>query len=194
METFTLDPCRWRISRVFSTNPLVRRTDRVEAIALLFALTVSLIAIPVAAAVATTVYEAHHQMYAQQARTRHLVTEPTAISLVADGGRGDDVAAGDRMIFALRSQPAPAAGPDQIWVDDAGNRVPAPTPLSHAQFDAVSVAVAVVGAATVFPAVLVAATRRRLDSARAAQWDRELSCVLDDEGGRTNGTGPGRAT
>lgn len=48
METFTLDPRCWQIGRVFGLNPLLRRTDRLEALLMLFALGALLVAIPVA--------------------------------------------------------------------------------------------------------------------------------------------------
>lgn len=47
MITFRLRlPCR-TILRVFSRNPLVRGTDRLEAVVMLLAVTVSLLTIPV---------------------------------------------------------------------------------------------------------------------------------------------------
>ena len=51
METFVLDPRCWRIGRIFGRNPLLRRTDRIEALVTLVALVVSLVAIPVAGVV-----------------------------------------------------------------------------------------------------------------------------------------------
>lgn len=56
METFTLDPRCWRITRVFGRNPLLRRTDRVEALIMVVALAVSLIAVPVAGVVGAVTY------------------------------------------------------------------------------------------------------------------------------------------
>ncbi len=165
------------------------------ALAVMFALVVALLAVPVAAVVATTVYEAHRQMYAEQARARHPVAAVAAETpRAADGRRGTDAAgqAGGRGSFVLRSEPARTAGPEQIWVDDTGNLLPAPTPLSRAQFDAVSVAVSIVAGAIVVGARLVTATRWRPDRVRDARWDRELENIFDDQGGRTNGTGYGR--
>lgn len=48
METFMLDPRCWRVARVFGRNPLLRRADRTEAVVVLIALAVSLVAIPIA--------------------------------------------------------------------------------------------------------------------------------------------------
>lgn len=56
MITFRLRlPCR-TILRVFSRNPLVRGTDRLEAVVMLLAVTVSLLTIPFAAAAGTAVH------------------------------------------------------------------------------------------------------------------------------------------
>jgi hypothetical protein len=197
MDTFALDPRQWRMVRVFSTNPLVRYTDRIEVLAVMLALVASLVTVPVADVVATTVYEARHQVYAEQARERHPLTEATALPQTTNGGQ----AGGPRMTGA----PAEAAGGagfsstsnaatdalDQIWVDDTGNGVPPPTPLSRAQYDAVSVAVSIVAGAVVMTTALVRATRWRLDRARNAQWDRELANIVDEDD-RTNGAGYGR--
>jgi hypothetical protein len=200
METFVLDPRQWRIARVFSTNPLVRRTDRIEALAVVLAVMISLLALPVAAVAATTVYQAQHRMYAEQARARHPVTVTTIeIPKATDG-------AAARAARATGSAAVPAGGgfvpmggtartvdPGQIWVDDHGNRVSPPTPLSRAQFDAVSVAVSIAAGSIVVTTWLVAATRRRLDRVRDTQWNRELGHIFDGEDGRANGPGYGRA-
>ncbi len=197
MEPVDLDPRPWRMVRVFSANPLVRYTDRIEALAVMLALVTSLVAVPVAAVVATTVYEARHQVYAEQARERHPLAAATALPQTTNGGQ----AGGPRTSGA----PAEAAGGagfsstssaatdalDQIWVDDTGNRVPPPTPLSRAQYDAVSVAVSIIAGAVVMTTALVRATRWRLDRARNAQWDRELANIVDEDD-HTNGPGYGR--
>ncbi|WP_374022549.1 hypothetical protein [Mycobacterium sp. HNNTM2301] len=37
MDTFTFNPRRWRLARVFDRNPLLRRSDRIEALVVLVA-------------------------------------------------------------------------------------------------------------------------------------------------------------
>jgi len=81
METFTLDPRCWRIGRIFGRNPLLRRADRVEALVMLVALVVSLVAIPVAGGAGAVVYVARDSRYAQEARERHAV-----IATITDTG------------------------------------------------------------------------------------------------------------
>lgn len=74
MITFRLRlPCR-TILRVFSRNPLVRGTDRLEAVVMLLAVTVSLLTIPFAAAAGTAVHDSRSHVYAHQAQTRHPAT------------------------------------------------------------------------------------------------------------------------
>lgn len=64
MITFRLRlPCR-TILRVFSRNPLVRGTDRLEAVVMLLAVTVSLLTIPFAAAAGTAVHDSRSHVYA----------------------------------------------------------------------------------------------------------------------------------
>ena len=58
--TFTLDPRCWWIVRSFGRNSLIRVTDRVESLVVMFAVIVALVAAPVAGAVGTGVYGALH--------------------------------------------------------------------------------------------------------------------------------------
>ena len=57
MQTFTFDPRRWWVAPAVCRNPLVRRIDRVEPLAIMLAIVVSLLVIPVAGAVGTAVYD-----------------------------------------------------------------------------------------------------------------------------------------
>ena len=60
METFTVGlGDRWW-SRVGSRNPLVRSSDRIEAMVLSLAVLLTLVAVPIAGAIDTFVYDAHH--------------------------------------------------------------------------------------------------------------------------------------
>ncbi len=48
METFTVDPHSWKLARIFGRNALLRCTDRIEALVTVFAMALSLLAIPLA--------------------------------------------------------------------------------------------------------------------------------------------------
>ncbi|HTY32135.1 hypothetical protein [Mycobacterium sp.] len=190
MQTFTIDPRRWRIGRIFGRNPLLRRADRIEAVVTVIALLASLIALPVACVVGAMAYGARAHFYAQEAHERHLVT-----ATVADARRGDfgttvvqaswPLAAGKRTATLQLSSPAEAGESIELWVDKDGKASSPPTPTWHAVGDAVGIAGAIALIAAVGIASLVAGVRWWLDRARDAQWDRDIRCLVDG-GGRTN--------
>ena len=86
METFTVGPAPWRIARVFGRNPLLRRTDRIEALVVLVALVASLIAVPLAGVVGAVTYGARDRVYTQEAHERHRVMATVAEIRVEDSG------------------------------------------------------------------------------------------------------------
>ncbi|MCV7379188.1 hypothetical protein BST11_15490 [Mycobacterium alsense] len=190
METFTLDPRRWRIARVFGRNPLLRRTDRIEAAVVLLAFAASLIAVPVAGVVGATVYAGRAHLYAQEAHERHHVTGTVTGARRADPATSVaqvrwPAPVGDRTGTLRLDQPVSPGENIELWVDNDGNPSPAPTPAWHAVADGAAAAGAVsliVGAGL---ASAVAGARSRLDRARDALWEREIRCLADD-GGRTN--------
>jgi hypothetical protein len=188
METFVLDPRCWWIGRIFGRNPLIRRTDRIEALVMLVAIVVSLAAIPVVSVVDVAVYGARHGRYAQELRERH-----TVIATVT-GTEGDGstvvrarwpVAAGERVGSVELRTAAKVGDRAEIWVDRDGDPVAPPTPTWHAVGDAVGAAEAALLLVGVGMTALVAGVRSRLDRVRDAQWERELGCLQED-GGCTN--------
>ena len=190
METFTLDPRCWGIARIFGRNPLLRRADRIEALVMVVALIVSLIAIPVAVAAAAVVYGARDSRYTREAHERH-----TVVATVSETGiDGSDatvvqarwpVAAGGRTGPVQLITGANVGNRTEIWVDKDGNPVGRPTPTQQALVDAVATAEATLLIVGVAMTSLVVGVRSRLDRARDAQWEREISCLQED-GGRTN--------
>ncbi len=74
LDTFMVRLPRWPIFGLFRRNPLIRVSDRFEALVMALAVVVSLLAVPVAAAVGTAVHDSRRDVYAQQHHTRHLVT------------------------------------------------------------------------------------------------------------------------
>ncbi len=75
LDTFTVRLPRWPVLlRLSGRDPLVRRTDRIEALVLVLAVVVALVAAPIAAAVGTEVYDSRGNFYAEQAHNRHSVT------------------------------------------------------------------------------------------------------------------------
>jgi hypothetical protein len=190
METFTLDPRCWRIGWIFGRNPLLRRTDRIEALIMLVALVVSLLAIPVAGVAAAMTYGARDRLYAQEARERRAV-----MATVTDTGNDGSgitvvqarwpVAAGERLGSLELTTAAEVGDRIGIWIDKDGNPVAPPTPTWQAVGDAVATAEATLLIVGVAMTSLVAGVRSRLDRARDTQWERDIRCLQED-GGRTN--------
>jgi hypothetical protein len=179
MDTFSLDPRAWRVLCLVRRNPLVRRSDRFEVLVITLAVAISLLAVPFVATIATDVYQAHRFAYIDQARTRHRASTLTPasthvahVSVYRVRGMG----------FAEPSATSQSS-PDELWVDDADNRVAAPTPPSHAAYDAVGVAALSEGLAVTIAAALVVATHWQVGRIRYSHWDRELSSVLGSRGG-----------
>ena len=191
METFTLGlGNRWWF-RAFSRNPLVRHSDRIEVLVLCMAVVASIVALPIATTIGTSVREARTHFYTEQAKSRHEVTataiedgsvqfEPNHVSYTVQarwraGGR-DHVGAVD--------WPDRVKSGDQlsIWVNDAGNDVGPPMPPSRADSDAVAAGFAFWFFVTAASAGFAYLVRRRLDHWRSVQWDREISASRDIDG------------
>jgi hypothetical protein len=73
-----------------------------------------------------------------------------------------------------------------IWVNQQGDSVAPPTPLSNASRDAVMIAMSVWLGTVEAAAALVYVARRWLDRLRYASWDRDINACADDDGGRAD--------
>lgn len=184
METFTFDPRRWRIGHVFGRNPLLRRTDRIEALAMLVALVASLVAIPIAGVIGTMTYGARDRLYTQEAHERHRVMATVADTLVEDWGMTVvqakwSLPAGDRTGPLVLTAPVKTGDSVEIWVDKDGDPVIPPTPTWLAVVEAVGTAAVALLAVGVGLAALVAVVRSRLDRVRDAAWERDIRCLAE---------------
>jgi hypothetical protein len=195
VQTFTIGlGDRWW-SRVWSRNPLVRRTDRIEAMVLSLAVLLTVVAVPIAGAFGTVVYDAHTRVYAEEAQTRHqvtatatedgkVVTQPERISFTA---RATWSAAGrDHSEIVISSDQVKAGDQQSIWVNADGAKVEPPSSSSGAAADAVGIAISVWLAVAAASAGLVYVVRRGLDSRRYAQWDCELNASRQNDGRRNH--------
>lgn len=186
METFTIDPRRWWMFRVFGRNPLLRRADRIEALIIMFAIAVSLSAAAVAGAVGTAVYDARHHLYVNEARTRHAVTA-TVINATVERESGTDVVQaswpdgrGQRTGLLRWDEPVNAGQRIRIWVDNSGSRVDPPTRISRAGADAFGIGWGIWFSVTLGTASVATWAFSRLDRMRDAQWERAIECLADD--------------
>lgn len=189
MQSFTLDFGRSWFARLVGHNPLVRGSDRIEALALLVLAVIVLMAVPVVGAVGTALHDNRLQMYTEQAQSRHTVTA-TALH------DGETIVHANSVVFAATARwnasgvnhvgvvelPGSVKMGDRVdvWVDRRGNTTEAPTPAGKAADEALGVAVlswlAVAATASGFRVLL----RARLNRSRHADWDRELGSLADD--------------
>jgi hypothetical protein len=190
-ETFAIGLPRWPIFELFRRNPLLRASDRIEALATAVAVMVSLLAIPIAAAVGTAVHDSQRHAYAQQHHTRHLVTatiiDDTAAQKIS---RTNTVtmaarwsAAGAEHTGVVTTQSATKPGDHvTIWVDNNGALTDEPTPTTRAAADAVTAALVTWSAVTAAAAILLAATRAVCDHIRAIRWQHAIDNVVGRDG------------
>src|SRR5262249_30587760 len=73
MQTFSIGPGnRWWI-QVITCNPLVRRSDRIELVVITCAALLTILAVPIAGAIGTSVHDERTRLYAAEAQARHQV-------------------------------------------------------------------------------------------------------------------------
>jgi hypothetical protein len=186
----------WWVLRACGRNPLVRRIDRLELLIVALGIVVVVVAAACAGALGTAVHDARSRVYIAQAQTRHAVTaeaiDDSTIVLGADDNMATRVDArwqvdGSEHTGSLDWDHAVKTGdPLTIWVDRYGDRVDAPTPISQAGVDAVGVAYVAWQSVALAAAGLICWGRSRLDRWRDSAWERDIRCLIDDDGGRTN--------
>ena len=202
METFTLSLGRCWMIRAVGRNPLVRTSDRVEALILILVFATALAVTPVAGAIGTAVHDTHARAYAEQSRDRHPVTamvidKPTATVIE------DAITMSEQTHVVVRAPvrwrvdgvdhtetlevdpEAKVTDRLDIWVDGSGHQVAAPTPMSQAGIDALFVGTASWLGLMAGVAGLSALVRAGLTRRRDIGWDRELRTLVDNGGGRT---------
>jgi hypothetical protein len=195
MDSFSIRPMMWPGLRLFSRNPLVRASDRIESAIVALTLLLIVTATACAGIVGTAIYDAKAQTYREQAQTRHAVMatavtdgepavppETTAFTVQArwrlTGIEHADLLGWNTSVKAGEQLP--------IWIDDLGNRVEKPSPVEDAAVDAVSAAV--IGWLIVIAAIaqVVVVVRAHASRMRDAQWERDIRLLVDEDGGRTN--------
>jgi hypothetical protein len=173
----------WWVLRACGRNPLVRGIDRLELVIVALGILVVLAAAAGAGALGT-------------AQTRHAVIARAIDDSTIVVGVDDDTVTrvnarwqvdGTEHAGSLKWGHAVKSGdPLTIWVDRDGNRVDAPTPTSRAGVEAVGVAYAAWQTVALAAAGLICWGRARLDRRRDSAWERDIRCLVDDDGGRTN--------
>ncbi len=198
MDTFTLRLPRWPILlRLLGRDPLVRTTDRIEALVFVLAVVVSLLAAPFTAAAGTAVYDSSRHIYAEQAHTRHTVTatvtDVPATQILRTGTitvSARWIAGGAEHTGAVETQSTTKTGDtSEIWVDGTGAQVPAPTPTTRAAAEAAMGALVMWICVAAIAATLFTATRAVCDRIRFTQWQHDLDNLVGNGDGHQH---PGR--
>lgn len=186
METFTVPLPRRLFVRLFGRNPLIRTTDRVEALILVLAVAASLLAIPIGAAVGTAVHDSRSRLYAEQVQTRRPVTatvtgeshprrnlESSTVTVPARW-----VAAGAERTGDVTAPLAAKIGDDiEIWIDDEG--FPVARPLNTARDEALAFAIATWWGVSLVTAALFARARITLDRLRYDRWQQNFDRLVE---------------
>jgi hypothetical protein len=195
MQSFAIRPMTWPVLRLFSRNPLIRTSDRIETAVVTLVVLLVVITTACAGVMGTIIHDNQTQKYLQQAQTRHAVMA-TAVEDSETAASPETTAFTVRARWRLNGidhadmlgwdQNVKAGAPLPIWVDDQGKRVERPSPVERAAVDALLAAVVgwlivILAAAQVVSAVRAHATRMR-----DAQWERDIRCLVDGDGGRTN--------
>lgn len=186
MEPFTL-PMPPRLSaRLFGRNPLIRASDRLEALILVLAVAISLVALPIAASVGTAVHESRSRLYAEQAQVHRQVTATSIGESLPRGNLESRTVTVPARWFADGSEhtgnvvaPRSVEVGDEIeiWIDDDG--APVRPPVRSAADEAVAFAFATWFTVSLAAAGLFAATRAALDRVRYARWQRDFDGLTE---------------
>jgi hypothetical protein len=195
MDTFTV-PLRssWWL-RLLGHHPLVRGSDRLEAIVVALVAVAVVLVTPVAGAVGTAVHERRVTVYEQQVATQH---EVSAVVTADSMPLLDPYAVGaltplrwtiDGVVHtdAVRSSATlKQGGRMSIRVDDHGALVQEPPGPWQPVVDAVCAALSTWLGGVVVAVTLLLVVRARLDKRRRAEWERELEDLGADGRSRSN--------
>ncbi|MGA9491353.1 MAG: hypothetical protein WBV80_14040 [Mycobacterium sp.] len=185
----------WPLLRLLSRSPLIRASDRIETAVGTLAVLFVVIATACAGVAGTMIHDIQAQKYLEQTQTRHAVvaravddselsasSETTAFAVHArwrvNGVEHSELLGWNRAVTV--------GAPLDIWVDDQGNRVAPPRPVTHAAVDALSAAVVGWFIVILALAQAVNAVRAHARRMRNAQWEQDLRTLVGEDGGRTN--------
>lgn len=171
-------------ARLFARNPLIRPSDRIEALVLVVAVTVSLLTVPIAAAVGTAVHDSRSRLYAEQAQSRHTVTATVIGDSHDESPQSTTVMVPARWFAAgaqhtgdvLATRPTRLGDEIEIWVDTEGSAVGRPS--NTALDEAVSVGLAIWCAVSLSAAAVFVAARVALARGRDARWQQDFDSLV----------------
>ncbi|WP_194814206.1 hypothetical protein [Nocardia sp. XZ_19_385] len=177
----------WQL-RPWNTSPLMRASDRWEALVWILAVIAVLAAVPMAGAIGTASYTAaaariDAENAAKVAVTATLTEEPQQVAAAMNRNTATlDIYTApvrwtwqDRSGTATVNVPGGAAPGDQVrvWLGPDGNPAPGPLPSSAAATEGIGVALTVLSAIWGSALAGVCVTAWLLSTRRAAHWERE---------------------
>lgn len=182
-QRFTIP--RWLLAqRLFGRNPLVRVSDRVEALVSVLAVVLSLLTLPIAAAVGTAVYESRSNLYTEQDQNRSTV----AATVVEDSAAPDPwsktttararwFAAGAEHTGVVQGRTMLRAGDSvEVWVDEDGAQVS--HPVRSAVDEAVVTALVIWLSVAITATAFCVGTRAVLNRIRHARWQHDFDTLV----------------
>lgn len=191
-----LSPRRWPITKLISRNPVIRPSDRVEALAICMAAVIAVLAIPLAVWVEGGVHTARTAAIAEQARTVHAV-EATAVDdasvILSEGQNGALVTARwsynavpRRGTVNVDDTALNAGDQFTMWVDQRGQATRKPLTPADAASGAIMTAAAFYLAVLALSAVAVMGVRALLDRRRRRGWDSALADLTGSDDGHSH--------
>ncbi|MCA2242315.1 hypothetical protein JF781_08080 [Mycobacterium sp. WUMAC-067] len=185
MESFTVPLPRRLSSRLFGRNPLIRASDRLEALTLVLAVAISLVAVPIGAAVGTAVHESSSRVHAEQAQAHRQVTatstgdshprralDSPTVTVPARWSVDGTEHSGD-VTAPLNVKPGDKI---EIWVDGSG--APVRPPVRTAVDEGVAFAAATWSTVSLLAVGLFGVVRIALDRSRYARWQRDFDNLV----------------
>ncbi|MFK0246069.1 hypothetical protein ACIQUM_15315 [Amycolatopsis azurea] len=169
-------------------NPLARREDRIEAFTVLLAIVLVVLALPVAAAVASGVFVARAEQAVTEQATRYrveatLLEDGAPIAIAGRAGVVQDTSPaeaawvtreGDSRIGEVQATRGTRAGAKvPVWLDESGNPVAAPLTALDARILGVGTGAGLWLAFAVLVLAGYRCVRVVLDRARSARWQEE---------------------
>ncbi|PRC43261.1 hypothetical protein C6A85_000000106245 [Mycobacterium sp. ITM-2017-0098] len=186
--------CR-RHLRALGVNPLIRVSDRLEALVVLAVLATAIVAVPAAALAGNLMYDVGARTAIEQAQSRHSVDATVVVSSAAlpvDFDNPNYVRAQWREGTQERTEQVVTPGTAnvgdsvKVWLDDAGKVVAAPQTTEDARLSAIIAAVSVWTTIIAGAALAAFFIRRTLDGSRERGWDRELRLLAYNDDGWAN--------
>lgn len=175
-------------------NPLLRRSDRVQARTKSFVVTLMILMLPLSAWFAMTTLSAQTDRVSEQQHSRHSVTATTTAEAKPTALAQSDVsvqttttvdatwtyAGVDHQGQISAVSGAPAGTETDIWVDDNGIR--SMQPLTHGNAVAAALFTGIGSLLTVNLLLygLYAAYRFHLDNQRESEWDLAIKNFMDE--------------